>query len=97
MVMPTEPGDGPHHGGLVRKTCEIPLQIASRYLGNVHEGIQEHLKPMLMTFSRDLGGVALSFKDVQPVSKVAKILYENPGVHLRVRIAQGLAMVQLLS
>ena len=52
---------------------------------------------MLMTFSRDLGGVALSFKDVQPVSKVAKILYENPGVHLRVRIAQGLAMVQLLS
>ena len=84
MVMPTEPGEGPHHGGLVRRTCEIPLQIESRYLGNVSEGIQEHLRPMLMTFNRELGGVALGFRDVRPVTKMAKILYENPGVHLRV-------------
>jgi hypothetical protein len=84
-ALPTEPGDGPHRGGLVRTTQEIALQIAPRYLGDVHHGIQEHLRPMLKTYSRELGGVPLNFQDVKPVSQMAKILYENPGVHVRVR------------
>ena len=29
--------------------------------------------------------MALSFKDVRPLSSAAKVLYENPGVHVRVR------------
>ena len=68
----------------MEKRLEISLQIESRYLGNIAEGIQEHLRPMLLSHNRDLGGMTLSFHDVKPVSAMAKILYENPGVFVKV-------------
>jgi hypothetical protein len=73
-----------HTGGLVEKQLAISLLIASKYLGTIAEGIQEHLRPLLLTYNAELGGVALSFHDVRPVSNLAKILYENPGIYCRV-------------
>ena len=42
---------------------------------------------MLMSYSRELGGVPLCFRDVRVCGEgghFAKILYENPGIFLRV-------------
>ena len=71
-------------GGLVEKQLTISLQIEPRYLGNLAVGIQEHLRPMLLSYNRSLGGMPLSFHDVKPVTTMAKILYENPGVFVMV-------------
>ena len=50
-----------------------------------HAGAEALTRRRARRFNRELGGVALSFKDVRPLSSAAKVLYENPGVHVRVR------------
>jgi hypothetical protein len=55
---------------------------------------QEHLRPLLMSYNRDLGGVALCFRDVRLCGGggsgggggLAKILYENPGIFVKVSV-----------
>ena len=84
-------GAGEHSGGLVTKTCEIALQIAPRYLGNISEGIQEHLRSMLMTCARSSRPARRS-RGPQPVRPCTQV---QPGARRRGAVLQGRAPAQL--
>lgn len=57
------------------------LSLSPSYIGKVSEGVIEHLDSDILQYSKELGGVILSYSDPKVQQRLGSILDEQPRIH----------------
>ena len=62
------------------------LSLSPSYIGRVSEGVIEHLDSDILQYSKELGGVILSYSDPKVQQRLGSILDEQPRIHFDLHV-----------
>ncbi|KAI8817579.1 uncharacterized protein EV422DRAFT_219076 [Fimicolochytrium jonesii] len=66
--------------------AQIQLSLPPCFIGNVNKGVNEYLDRFLMRYVEELDGVVLACSGVKAVEDSARLMYESPYLHFKVRV-----------
>ncbi|KAJ3375500.1 hypothetical protein GGF31_004619 [Allomyces arbusculus] len=67
-----------------RVTATFYVHLAPKFVGAPMRGVEDHLNRMLLKYNDQVGGVVLSYRNVQFLSDTAAILYDSPFMHFHI-------------
>ncbi|KAI9179419.1 hypothetical protein H9P43_004739 [Blastocladiella emersonii ATCC 22665] len=65
-------------------TATFYIHLAPKFVGSPMRGVEDHLNHMLLRFSDKVGGVVLSYSNVEFLTDRAPILYDSPFMHFHI-------------
>ncbi|ORZ41407.1 hypothetical protein BCR44DRAFT_1006045 [Catenaria anguillulae PL171] len=65
-------------------TAKFYLHLAPKFVNDPMKGVEDHLNRMLLKFNKDIGGVIMSYTNVQLLTDRATILFDSPFMHFHI-------------
>ena len=59
----------------------LVMTLLPSYIGRIGDGVLEHLNDKILRYSRDLGGVFLSYSKPRVLQEAGRIIDEHPHIH----------------
>lgn len=76
----------PHVSCFKRVQVKKRMSLSPSYIGRVSEGVVEHLNNDILQYSKELGGVILSYSNPVVQQRLGSILDEQPRIHFDLHV-----------